>query len=106
MSLSPGRWSRASRLRSPRMVLLVMAVTSIALAGVVVLYLQGHRPRANAASGSPKAASSCDTPPAAAPAPPPAAKPDAPPDFLTFAACGDERKDGESGEARGESHRG
>ncbi len=78
------------------MVLLVMAVTSIALAGVVVLYLQGHRPRANAASGSPKAASSCDTPPAAAPAPPPAAKPDPPPDFLTFAACGDGAKTGKA----------
>jgi hypothetical protein len=76
--------------------LLVMAVTTIALAGILVLYLQGHRQRVNGTSSSPKAASSCDTPPAAAPAPPPAAKADAPPDFLTFAACGDDAKTGKA----------
>ena len=38
------------QLRSPRLVLLVMVVTTIALAGVVVLYLQGHRQRVKAAS--------------------------------------------------------
>ena len=31
-----------------------MVVTTIALAGIVVLYLQGHRQRVNATSSSPK----------------------------------------------------
>jgi hypothetical protein len=100
MSPLVGRWIGPLRLRSLRMVLLVMAATTIALAGVLVLYLQGQRSRVNTPSAPPKAASSCDTPPAPAP-PPPAPKQSAgesaaaqaaPPNFLTFAACDDAAK--------------